>query len=63
MRPPSFYPITSRFPLCPAPATVVIMILITIDIGHPPLCVALSGRLLDQQRGPHHISIWASEEM
>ncbi len=51
------------FPVCPTPATVVIMILITIDIRHPPLCVAFSARLLDQRQGPCLISIWTSEEM
>lgn len=53
----------SPFPVCPTPATVVIMILITIDIRHPPLCVAFSARLLDQRQGPCLISIWTSEEM
>lgn len=53
----------SPFSVCPTPATVVIVILITIDIRHPPLCVAFCARLLDQRQGPRLISIWTSEEM
>lgn len=58
-----FAPTFSPSSACPTPATVVIVILITIDIRHPPLCVAFSPRLLDQRQGPHLISIWTSEEM
>lgn len=59
-----FLPPPPSFPfLCPTPATVVIMILITIDVRHPPLRVAFSGPLLDQRQGPCLISIWTSEEM
>lgn len=58
-----FTPTFSPSSACPTPATVVIVILITIDIRHPPLCVAFSPRLLDQRQGPHLISIWTSEEM
>lgn len=50
-------------PVCPTPTTVVIVILITIDIRHPPLCVAFPARLWDQRQGPRLISIWTSEEM
>lgn len=58
---PHFFPFP--FFLCPTPATVVIMIVITTDVRHPPLCVAFSARLLDQRQGPLLISIWTSEEM
>lgn len=61
--PPPPFLLLSPFPVCPTPATVVMVILITIDIRHPPLCVAFSARLLDQRQGPLRISIWTSEEM
>lgn len=57
---PSLFP---PFSSCPTTAAVVIVILITIDIRHPPLCVAFSARLLDQRQGPRLISIWTLEEM